>query len=88
MIRIFFSVLLLFSILFLPFYLSVILAILGMILFSFFWEAVLLLFISDLLYGTVEMRLLNIFFFSFIFSLVFLFVTEFVKKKLKFYQKK
>ncbi|MEK7572358.1 MAG: hypothetical protein AAB493_00680 [Patescibacteria group bacterium] len=87
MLRIFASILLLFSILFLPFWVSVILALLGMLYFSLFYEAVVLFLLSDLLYGAPEARLFNIFFFSFILSIIFLLVIEFLKKKLKFYKK-
>jgi len=86
--RICLSILLLFSILFLPFWVSIILAISGIIYFSMFFEAVILFFISDLIYGTMEIKLFNIFFFSFILSLVFLLIMEFIKRKLKFYKKK
>ena len=85
--RIFASILLLFSILFLPFWVSIILAILGMLYFSLFYEAVALFLLSDLLYGTPEVKLFNIFFFSFILSIILLLVIEFLKKKLKFYKK-
>jgi len=86
--RICLSILLLFSILFLPFWVSIILAISGIIYFSMFFEAVILFFISDLIYGTMEIKFFNIFFFSFILSLVFLLIMEFIKRKLKFYKKK
>lgn len=86
MLRIAFSVLLLLSILFMPFWVSVVLALLGMLYFSLFWEAVLLLFLSDLLYGIKETKLFNIYFFSFILSLIILLSIEFLKKKLKFYK--
>ncbi len=86
--RISFAFLLLFSILFLPFYISAILAILGMFYFSMFVESVILLFISDLLYGVKEVKLFNIYFISFLLSLFFLLFIEGLKKKLKFYEKK
>jgi hypothetical protein len=86
--RICFSVLLLFSILFLPFWVSIILAISGIIYFYIFLEAVFIFFISDLLYGAMEAKLLNTFFFSFSVVLIFLILMEILKKKLKFYKKK
>ena len=85
--RISFAILLLFSVLFLPFWVSVILAILGMLYFSLFFEAVALFLLSDLLYGATEPKLFNIFFFSFILSIILLLVIEYLKKKLKFYKK-
>ncbi len=78
---------LLFSILFMPFWLSVILALLGIVYFSFFWEAVALLFLSDLLYGAGEARYFYIVFISLIISVLVLIALEFLKKKLKFYDK-
>ena len=83
LLRILASIILLFSILFLPFYISAILAIAGMIYFSFFWEAVLLLFFSDLLYGVKEGHLLHTTFIALITSIVFITIIEFLKRKLK-----
>jgi len=87
MLRIISFIILLFSILFLPFYISVILAILGMFYFKIFWEAVIILFLSDLLYGTKEAKFLNTLFISFIVSILILILIEFLKRKLKFYDK-
>lgn len=86
--RILFSVVLLFSVLFLPFYLSVILALVGMAYFKLFIEANLLFLLSDLLYGVKEIRFLNITFMSFLLSIVILFMIEFIKDKLRFYPRK
>ena len=83
--RIAFSVLLLISILFLPFWLSVILALFGMAYFSFFVEGVALLFLSDLLHATKEARLHSMIFVSLIISVIFLIGSEMLKKKLKFH---
>ena len=83
MLRIFSFFVLLFSILFLPFWISIILGLAGMIYFSFFWESVVLFFISDLLYGTKEARFLNIFFISLIISFLTLIVIELLKKKMR-----
>lgn len=76
---------LLWSIFFMPFWLSVILAVAGMIYFSFFWEAVFLFFLSDLLYGIKEVKFLNLYFISFIISFFILIVIEFIKKKTRIY---
>ncbi len=81
------SLLILISILFFPFWVSIILALLCIVYFRFFWEAVVLFFISDLLFGAKEARFFNIILISTIFSIVVLLFTEFIKKKLKFYQK-
>jgi hypothetical protein len=81
--RILASAILLFSILFLPFYISIILAIAFMIYFSFFWEAVVLFLISDLLYGARESRFLHITVISFFIAIFLILICEFLKKKLK-----
>jgi hypothetical protein len=66
-----------------PFWLSVILALGGMIYFSFFWESVVLFFLSDLLYGAREARFFNIFFISLIVSFLALIIIELLKKKIR-----
>ncbi len=86
--RILLSFLLLISILFFPYWISVILALFGIIYFRFFWEVVVLFFISDLIFGIKEARFFNIILFSTILSFVILILAQFVKKKLKFYQDK
>jgi len=87
MIRIIAFIVLLFSVLFLPFYISAILAILGMFYFKIFWEAIIVLLLSDLLYGTKEAKFSNTLFVSFIVSILILILIEFLKRKLKFYDK-
>jgi len=83
--RILFSIILLLSVLFFPFYLSVILALLGMAYFPFFIEAIFLLLLSDLLYGAREARFFDITFISFSLSVIFFLIIEFLKKKIRFY---
>jgi len=83
--RILVGFLLLFSILFMPLWVSVILALAGMVYFSKFFEATVLFFLSDLLYGTKEIRGLPIVFASFVTAVIVLIIIEFLKKKLKFY---
>lgn len=85
MLRISASILLLFSILFMPFWVSAILALGAMFYFDVFWEAVFLFFLSDLLYGIKEAGLYNLYFISFILSALVLILLEFTKRKLKFY---
>ena len=70
-----------------PFWLSVILGLAGMVYFSFFIEAVFLFLLSDLLYGTLEPRLFNIVFVSFITALICFTILELFKKKLRFRSK-
>ena len=86
-VRIIAVMVLLFSVLTLPWWVSIILALLGMIYFSFFVEAVILFFISDLLYGVPQMRFLNVVFISSILSLICFIILELLKKKLRFYPK-
>jgi hypothetical protein len=81
--RILASLILLLSILFMPFWLSVILALAGMAYFSFFWEAIILFFLSELLYGVNEIRFSNIFFIYLIMPFATLLIIEFLKKKLR-----
>jgi len=81
--RILASAILLFLILFLPFYVWVVWAVACMIYFSFFFESVFLFLIADALYGTKEARLFHISFIFLIISILLLIITEFLKRKLK-----
>lgn len=76
--------LLLFSILFAPFWISAILAIAGIIYFSKFFEAAVLFLLSDLLYGTKGETGIPIFS-SFILAMIILIAIEIMKKKVRFY---
>lgn len=82
LLRILASVVLLFSILFLPFYISVILALGAIFYFSLFFEAVFLFFIIDLLYG-VKGGNYHTTFISFFIALVLVIVLEFLKNKFR-----
>jgi len=73
--------LLLFSILYLPFWISIIIALALMVYFNIFWEAVLLFFLSDLLYGTSEGKNFLTLYMSFIVSAILLIIIEIIKKK-------
>lgn len=79
--RVGFSIILLLSVLFLPFWVSVVLALAGMLAFPFFLEAVFLLFLSDLLYGAKEARFFSAVFISLITAVLFFIAVEFFKKK-------
>ena len=81
--RILASIILLFSALFLPFYISIILAILGIIYFSFFWEAVVLFTVIDLIYGINEARFLNVRLISLLVLFLLFLIIEFLKKRMK-----
>ncbi len=83
LLRVLTGLILLFSILFMPFWLSVIIALGAMAYFPFFWEGVFLFFLSDLLYGAREERFWNVFFVSFFVSFIVLIIIESVKKKIR-----
>jgi len=85
LLRILASVLLLISILFMPFWVSVVLALASMVYFSIFWEAIVLFLLSDLLYGVKEAKFSGMIFISFIVAIIVLIIMELLKNKLKFY---
>ena len=71
-----------------PFWLSIIIGLLGIILFPFFIEALFLFLLSDLLYGVEQDRFHGILFLSSIIILCTILLLEGLKKKLKFYDSK
>ncbi len=75
------------SILFMPFWVSVILGIVGMIYFPFFLEAVFLFLLADVLYGIPEPKFFNIALVSFGLALICFILLEFLKKKLRLHSK-
>ena len=83
--RILTSILLLFSVLFLPFWISAIIALAGMAYFRKYWEAVALMFLSDVLYGASVAKFFGMVFVAFFVSLVALIIIESLKTKIKFY---
>jgi len=83
--RIILSILLLLSILFLPFYISVALAVVGIVYFPLYWEVVALFFISDLLYGAEREIFSDIISVGTFIAIALLLVGEGLKKKLRFY---
>ncbi|OGJ06413.1 hypothetical protein A2456_02390 [Candidatus Nomurabacteria bacterium RIFOXYC2_FULL_36_19] len=83
LLRITFGILLLISVLFLPIWISAILALIGMIYFSLFLEAVFLFLLSDLLFGLKENGPFGIIFFSFTITLICFVILELLKKKLR-----
>ena len=85
--RLIFSFCVLFSVLFLPFYVSVVLVIFGMFYFSFFVEGIVFLLISDFLYGSPQERFSSGLYVSFLSASIGLILIEFIKDKLKFYSK-
>jgi hypothetical protein len=83
--RILVFIMLLFSVLYLPFWISAILALTGILLFDFFWEGTIAMLISDLLYGVRESKLSSFVFVSFLITVVAVVLAEFFKKKMRFY---
>jgi len=83
--RILAGVTLVISILFMPFWVTLILTFAGMIYFHIFLEAVFSLLLLDLLYGVPEAKFFGIFFISSIIGVTLLAAVEISKKKLKFY---
>lgn len=73
------------SILFLPFWVSALLAFAGLIYFSVFWEVIALFFLSDLLYGAERVNFYGITFITTLVATLLLLAAELLKKKLKFY---
>jgi len=85
--RIFAVIILIISVFFLPFWISAILALAGMIYFSYFIEAVVLFLISDLLYGTSEAKFFGATFVAFIAAAICIVLIELFKKRLKFHHR-
>lgn len=81
------SIVLLFSILSMPLWVSFVLALLGIIYFSFFIEAIIIFLLLDLLYGIPQLKFFNIVFVSSIITFICLVILELLKKKLRFYSK-
>lgn len=80
--RIFATIVLLLSILFMPFWITAILAILSMVYFSYFLEIVFLLFLSDILFGIHMGGFAGVTFMSFLISVLVFFTIEFIKKRI------
>jgi len=81
--RITVSLMLLFSVFFLPFYVSTILALGGIIYFRIYFEGVLLMLLIDLLHGVREARFLRLYFVFFLSSLLIMVIIEFIKTKMR-----
>jgi len=83
--RVFTSILLVLSIFFMPFWLSVVLALAGMMYFRYYIEAVFVFLIGDLLYGAAEPKLYGVTFALSIMNLLLFICIEYIKPKLKYY---
>ncbi|MBI3888720.1 hypothetical protein HY311_02920 [Candidatus Nomurabacteria bacterium] len=77
--------LLLFSVLFMPLWVTAILALAGIIYFKVFFEAVLIFILSDLLYGIKETKNSPMLFISFFISVLVLVMIEIFKKRIRYY---
>jgi hypothetical protein len=86
--RIFIILILMFSILFLPFWVSLILAFIGMVSFPFFVEAIILFLLSDLLFGVSGARFSNVVVVSMLISIAMFIAVEIFKTKSVFYHTK
>lgn len=83
--RILAFILLLISILYLPFWLSVILLVIFSIYFKYLYEASILFLLSDLLFGVKEIVFFNFPFVSLVASIIIITIIEIIKKKVRFY---
>ena len=84
--RIIFSLALFSMMSFLPFYFLIIFAIIGMFLFKKYYEALFILVLADLLFGTKQSVFLNIVYVYFTLGIILFFIIEFLKKKLRYYK--
>lgn len=84
--RIIFSLALFSSMFFLPFYFLIILTIVGVFLFKKYYEALFILFIADLLFGTKQIHFLNVVYVYSIMGIFLFFIIEFLKEKLRYYK--
>ena len=69
-----------------PFWFSVTLLILLATKFKYFYEASILFLLSDLLFGVKEGLFGDFLFNSFLISLILIFATEFIKRKLRYHK--
>lgn len=83
--RILYSLFTLFSILFLPFYIGLVLCFLGVILFSRYYEGLVFVVFFESLYQTNETKILGVYYFLSIIIAVLLFSRDFLKKKINLF---
>jgi|GEM_PF-1071460 len=82
--RIPFVLLFAFSVLWGPFWFSVLLLLIGVVMYRYFLEAPILMLLVDLLYGVPLDRFYGYTFVAFSFGLILLFLAEYIKKKSRF----
>jgi len=81
-------IILLISVLFMPLWVSVVLGLGFIFYFPIFWEAVIIFFLVDLLYGVQEVKFFGITYVSLVISVIVVISLELIKKKLRFYPNK
>ena len=67
---------------FMPFWVTGLLVLFGIIYFKLYWEGVVVLLISDFFFGTSEIRYGNITYISSLASLVILVIAEMIKNRM------
>lgn len=85
--RILAAIILAISMLWGPFWLTIILALIGILNFTFFFEAAGIMLLADFLYAVSEKRFSGIVFVTFFTTLLIIFLAEFLKKKINLYKK-
>ena len=83
--RVIATVVLFLSIFFMPFWVSFIIALCAMMYFRYFFEALILFFIGDLMYGTNEPKFFGITFVLTLTACILFACVEFMKTRLKYY---
>lgn len=71
------------SILFMPYWVSIVLALAAIVYFSFYWESAILFLLSDLLFGVKENKFWGVLFVSAVIFLIIMIVAELLKKKIR-----
>ncbi len=71
---------------FAPYYVFILLGVIGMFVFPKYYESVILFFLSDVIYGTKEIRYFDFVYITSIVGIVLFFIIEFTKNKLRFYK--
>ncbi len=81
--RILFLILLVFCVFFTPYFIYLPLALFGLIYFKNYWEGLVAVFLSDMIYNTPEAKFYGLVFISTIIFLIIFFVIEIIKQKIR-----
>ena len=84
--RIILDILLLLSAIIMPFWFTVIFALILLFYFERFYEIIPIFFLIDLLYGVPEQRFLTVVIVSLLIAIVVYFLSDILKNKLRFYK--